>query len=77
VILGGNFYGSNIEMGRYDASYGHVLKFTERGKMYVYPLGDLRVKGEVRKIKSVKSAGKSALIMARNNAKAVIIEARE
>lgn len=73
VILGGNFYESNIEMGRYDASYGNVLQLTERGKMYVYPLGSLRVKGQIRRIKAVKTGGKTAFILARNNQSAVTI----
>lgn len=76
VILGGNFYESNIEMGRYDASYGNVLHFTERGKMYVYPLGDLRVTGQVRKIKSVKLGGETIFVLARNNEKAILIKPR-
>ncbi len=75
VILGGNFYESNIEMGRYDASYSNVLHFTERGKMYVYPLGDLRVTGQVRKIKSVKSGDETIFVFARNNEKAVVVKA--
>ncbi len=73
VILGGNFYESNIEMGRYDASYGNVLHFTERGKMYVYPLGDLRITGQVRKIKAIKTSKETIFVLARNNEKAVVI----
>jgi len=76
VILGGNFFESNIEMGRYDASYGNVLHFTERGKMYVYPLGDLRVTGQMRKIKSVKLGGETIFVLARNNEKAILIKPR-
>jgi hypothetical protein len=74
VILGGNFYESNIEMGRYDASYGHVLRISERGKLSAYPLGSLRVKGQIRKISPVKTGGKTAFVLARNNEKALLIE---
>ncbi len=73
VILGGNFHEANIEMGRYDASYGNVLHFSERGKMYVYPLGDLRVTGQVRRIKQVRTRKGNVFVLARNHDKAAVI----
>lgn len=74
VLLGGNFFQSNIEMGRYDANYGNVLSIGQGGKMDLYSLGDLRIKGEVRRMEPVKAGGKTAFILARNNEQAVIIE---
>jgi len=76
VILGGNFYECNIEMGRYDALYGNVLSIGVQGKMTVSPLGDLRVKGQTRRIEPLKIGGKHCLVFARNNAAAVVIEAK-
>jgi hypothetical protein len=75
VILGGNFYESNIEMGRYDASYGNVLKFSDQGNMSVFPLGNLRVKGQIRRIEPLKTVGGKVFVLARNNEKALIIQA--
>jgi enediyne biosynthesis protein E4 len=74
VILGGNFFESNIEMGRYDASYGNVLRFSDQGKMQVSPLGHLRIKGEIRRIKLLQTLGEKAIILARNNEKALVIK---
>jgi len=67
VLLGGNFFECNIEMGRYDANFGNVLRFTSGGGMEVFPLGDLRVMGQVRRIRPIVIAGKTAYLFARNN----------
>ncbi|MCC6282162.1 MAG: VCBS repeat-containing protein [Saprospiraceae bacterium] len=74
VILGGNFYECNVEMGRYDAFYGKVLSIGKQGQMSVAPLGDLLVKGQTRRIEPVKIANKPCLVFARNNAAAMVIE---
>ena len=73
VILGGNFYECNIEMGRYDAFYGKVLSISPGGKMTLSALGDLHIKGETRRIQSVQVGGKPCLVFARNNAAAIVI----
>jgi len=66
-IVGGNFYRNNIEMGRYDASYGNVLAFSESGDMTVFPLGDLRMDGVVQNIRTVVVAGKPMILFVRND----------
>ena len=73
VLLGGNFYGSNIEMGRYDANYGNVLSISKDGKMKAYPLGNLTVKGQVRKIRPVTIAGNTCFILAKNDGVSQVI----
>ncbi|MEZ4953961.1 MAG: FG-GAP-like repeat-containing protein, partial [Saprospiraceae bacterium] len=67
VVLGGNFYQSTIQLGRFDASYGHVLSFSNDGSMKVYPLGNIPVKNEVRRIEPVKSGNDTFFIFAKNN----------
>lgn len=74
AIMGGNFYECNIEMGRYDASFGHIVSFAaSTGEASAFPLGDLRVRGQVRKISPITIGGKPALILARNNDKCVVL----
>ena len=75
VILGGNFYECNIEMGRYDANYGNVLSIGKDGVMQAFSLGDLQVKGPVRRIEAVKAGDKTCFILARNNMTAVVLRA--
>jgi hypothetical protein len=70
VILGGNFFGTRVKFGRYDASLGTVLRGNGKGSFeaVLSNRSGLLVKGEVRDIVEVKS-GKSGrlLFWARNN----------
>lgn len=77
AILGGNFYECNIEMGRYDANFGNVLRFGKNGEMQVFPLGDLRIKGQARRIETIKISNKPAFVFARNNAPCIVIKVAE
>lgn len=74
VVLGGNFYECNIEMGRYDANFGNVLRIDKNGGMQVLPLGDLRIKGQVRRIEPIKLGKQTAFVFARNNDKCLVIK---
>ena len=73
VILGGNFFENNIEMGFYDANFGNVLSFDSQGNMSVTDLGNLAIKGQVRNIARIQINGKEAYILAKNNGKTQIL----
>ncbi|MCG8309413.1 MAG: VCBS repeat-containing protein [Cytophagales bacterium] len=74
VILGGNFYGANIEMGRSDASYGHILTISRDNDLTAYPLGDLSIKGQIRRIAPIRIKDKTCFLLARNNESIVAIQ---
>jgi hypothetical protein len=70
MLLAGNFFGTRIKFGEYDANKGLLL--TGSGKGEFSPLNDLQsgfnIRGEVRDIRSVNLAsGKSMLVFALNN----------
>ena len=70
MLLAGNFFGTRIKFGEYDANKGLVL--TGNGKGEFTPLSDLQsgfnIRGEVRDIKSIKlGSGKNILVFAINN----------
>jgi len=70
IFLGGNFYSVKPQIGRYDASYGCLLKGVGKGQFRYIPPQEsgLFVKGEVRDI--VRITGKdhrSTIVVARNN----------
>jgi hypothetical protein len=69
VLLGGNFYGASMYQGRYDASYGLMLKGNGKGRFEPLQPVDtgFLLEGEVRKIKSLKTADGELLLVARNN----------
>jgi len=75
VLLGGNFYENNIEMGRYDANYGNVLSIGAGGSFQVSPLGSLRIKGQIRRIQPVRIGGRLCFIVARNDDAVMVIRA--
>lgn len=77
IIVGGNFYGANIEMGRSDASYGNLLSIDKSNASIAYPIGGLIIKGQVRRISPIEIQGEQCLIIARNNDDLAIIKLKE
>src|SRR5436190_1836365 len=67
ILLMGNYYDSNIEMGRYDADYGTLLINKGNGKFTPDELNGLSVKGQVRCIQSIRVGKTTALLLGRNN----------
>lgn len=69
VLLGGNFYGASMYQGRYDASYGLLLKGNGKGSFApVLPTENgFLLEGEVRKIKALQTKDGKLLVVARNN----------
>ncbi|MBK9255504.1 MAG: VCBS repeat-containing protein [Saprospiraceae bacterium] len=74
IILGGNFYENNVQMGRYDADYGCVLLNKGNGTFEYTPHNGIQIKGQVRTIRSVSIQKNEYLIFGRNNEKPLFIE---
>ncbi len=73
ILLVGNYYENNIEMGRYDADYGTILLNRGNGKMEAVPFNGLQVKGQVRHVGKIKITNTNAFVLARNNDSAMVI----
>lgn len=73
IILGGNFYENNIEMGRYDADYGHVLRIDPQGGFAVRDLGGVSIRGQVRYIRALRVGGRQCYLVVRNDEAALIL----
>ena len=73
IMMMGNYYDSNIEMGRYDADYGTLLINKGGGNFTCSSLNGMAVKGQVRHIAPITIANQQTFILARNNDSAVII----
>ena len=67
VLLMGNYYDNNIQMGRYDADFGTVLINRGGGAFRAETLNGLSVKGQVRRIRPVQVGGQTAYVLAKNN----------
>ena len=74
LLLVGNYYDNNIEMGRYDADYGTLLINKGKGNFVSQPVKGLVLKGQQRHIKSIQIKGKQAFIIAQNNDSARVIQ---
>jgi hypothetical protein len=67
ILLGGNFYDSNIQLGEYDADYGTVLINEGNGNFSCSLLNGLAIKGEIRRIRKLHLGKREIFLMARNN----------
>jgi hypothetical protein len=57
IILGGNFYGFKPEVGRLDASYGQIYKYTKGGFNYISPAeSGLKLNGQIRSSLVIKNS---------------------
>lgn len=67
LLMAGNFFPINIQMGRNDASYGVFLKGSASGKYKAVAHSGFRVRGEVRHLKRIKIGNEICFIAVRNN----------
>jgi hypothetical protein len=67
ILLGGNYYDNNIQMGRYDADFGSILVNRGKGNFTCESINGVAITGQVRKIKPIMIDGANAYILARNN----------
>ncbi len=74
ILLAGNFYPNNIQMGRYDADYGSVLINLGNGSFRHEQVKGIHIKGEARHIRKLMLANKQeAFVLARNNDSLMVI----
>jgi len=77
ILTAGNYYNSNIQMGRYDADFGTILLNKGGGKLTAENINGLPITGEVRHIRKIQINGKEAYILARNNETTLVIEFKQ
>lgn len=67
VMLMGNFYENNVELGRNDADFGSLLINKGQGNFQYSPLNGVGIKGQVRHIKPILVNGQRSFLLAKNN----------
>ncbi len=77
ILIAGNYYENNIQMGRNDADYGTILINKGMGKFDAEPLNGLQIKGQVRHISEINIGNQKAYILARNNDSTMIIQFKD
>jgi hypothetical protein len=74
ILIMGNYYDPNIEMGRYDADFGTILINKGNGNFAADTINGLAIKGQVRHIRPVTIGKEPAFIIARNSDSAMVIK---
>ena len=75
VLMVGNFYDNNIQMGRYDADASLMLRYRDSGKFEVEPVYGMFPEGQIRKVRSVrigKEQKKSFVLVPNNDSTRII-----
>ena len=67
VMMMGNFYDNNVQMGRYDADYGTILLNKGKGDFEVVPFNGLVIKGQVRRLAPIQIGSQNAFVLAMNS----------
>ena len=74
IIMMGNYYDNNVELGRLDGDFGTILINKGGGNFEYQPLNGLAVKGQVRHISPIEINKQKAFILARNNDSLMVIK---
>jgi enediyne biosynthesis protein E4 len=74
ILLVGNYYDNNIEMGRYDADFGTILINKGHDSLTATSLNGLVLKGQTRHIRNIRVGGKQSLVLTMNNDSVRIIQ---
>ena len=77
LLVGGNLYGVTPMLGRYDASYGLLMKGDGKGGFTPVDMtrSGVVIDGEVRDIRVIRGpSGKPRIIIARNNASVMVLQ---
>ncbi len=67
ILLMGNYFDNNVQMGRYDADYGTVLVNKGHLNFEANPFNGLAIKGQVRHMSPIKIGTKEAFVLAMNS----------
>ncbi len=73
MMLMGNYYDNNIQMGRYDADFGSWLKMDSKAELSWRPIEGWMTQGQVRQLAHVRMPAGPAVVVARNNGPASLI----
>jgi len=73
LVLAGNFDGDVLAMGRNDADHGSILFNDGKGKFSYSSIPGVEIRGEARKIRSIRIAGKEQIIISRNNNSTIVL----
>ena len=77
LLLAGNFFGVPPIQGRYDASYGLLLRGMPNGRFVAMdmPASGVEITGQVRRMRTLRTAGGPLVAVARNDDRMLLLQA--
>jgi hypothetical protein len=77
LLLAGNFFGVPPIQGRYDASYGLLLRGMPNGRFVAMdmPSSGVEITGQVRRMRTLRTAGGPLVAVARNDDRMLLLQA--
>jgi hypothetical protein len=67
IMMLGNFYDNNVEIGRNDADFGTLLLNKGKNDFESHILNGIQIKGQVRHVASIQLRNQTAYLLAKNN----------
>jgi enediyne biosynthesis protein E4 len=67
LLLAGNYFDNNVQIGRQDGCTGVLLINNTKGNFIQVPLNGITLDGQIRKMKSITIQQKDYFIAIRNN----------
>ena len=74
ILLAGNYYDNNVEIGRNDGDFGSVLINKGKGQFAYQQINGITLKGQVRHVKPIGVGKQKAFVLAKNNDSLMIIK---
>ncbi|HEY0772065.1 MAG TPA: VCBS repeat-containing protein, partial [Sphingobacteriaceae bacterium] len=76
ILLGGNLYNVKPQMGRYDGSFGVMLRGDGSGNFFALKSNEsgVKIRGEIRDIISLGTPKRKRIVFSRNNDYPVVLE---
>ena len=74
ILMMGNYYDNNVEIGRQDADFGTILINKGNGQFEYQPFNGIAIKGQVRRIRPIQISKQKAFVLAKNNDSLMVIK---
>lgn len=76
ILLLGNYFDNNIQMGRYDADFGSLVRWLSPDSLQWNPVPGYHFYGQVRHLTPIQLPSGAAWVLVRNNGKAMVVRLR-
>ena len=76
ILLLGNYFDNNIQMGRYDADFGSLVRWLGSDSLQWNPVPGYHFFGQVRHLAPIQLPSGAAWVLVRNNGKATAVRLR-